>query len=218
MDSFFRAPQRALQDHFDRRALADRVASITVHDEVQEPERLFIESRDLFFLSTVDEAGQPTCSYKGGAPGLVRVVDTRTIAFPNYDGNGMFLSMGNISASGKVGLLFIDLESPHRIRLHGTASVGLDDPLLASWPGANLVVRVKIAQLFVNCPRYIHRHQRIESSAHVPQAGCEPPPAQWKRIDAFQDVLNSKEQSAVAAEGGALSFDQYLANAQAGKG
>lgn len=218
MDSFFHAQQRALQDHFGRRALADRVASITVHDEVQEPERLFIESRDLFFLSTVDEDGQPTCSYKGGAPGLVKVVDTRTIAFPNYDGNGMFLSMGNIGSRAKVGLLFIDFEAPHRIRLHGEASVVLDDPLLPQWPGANLMVRVTIGQLFVNCPRYIHRYQRVQPSEHVPQAACEQPLAQWKRLDVINDVLSPQEQAHVEAGGGQLTYEQYVANAMAGKG
>lgn len=218
MDSFFHAPQRVLQDHFDRRALADRVASITVHDEVQEPEQAFIESRDMFFLSTVDEDGQPTCSYKGGAPGLVKVVDTRTLAFPNYDGNGMFLSMGNIAARAKVGLLFIDFEAPHRIRLHGEASVQLEDPLISHWPGANLVVRVKVKQLFVNCPRYIHRHQRVAASDHVPQAECEQPLAQWKRLDMLNDVISPAERAHVDVEGGPLTYDQYVANAQAGKG
>lgn len=101
MSDFFNEHQRALQDRFETRALADRVAGITVHSEVQEQDRLFIESRDMFFLASVDARGQPTCSYKGGAPGFVNVVDAKTIAFPNYDGNGMYLSLGTSAPAPK---------------------------------------------------------------------------------------------------------------------
>jgi len=126
MADFFHGEQRALQDRFDTRGLADRVAGITVHAEVQDDDKAFIESRDMFFLSTVDANGQPSCSYKGGEPGFVQVLDARTVGFPSYDGNGMYFSMGNIAAASKVGLLFLDFETPHRLRLHGEATLHSD--------------------------------------------------------------------------------------------
>lgn len=218
MSTMFSSSQRALQERFGTTALADRVSMITMHAEVTEPEKAFIESRDLFFLSTVDAEGQPTCSYKGGAVGFVRVVDAGTIAFPSYDGNGMYLSMGNIGTRPKVGLLFIDFETPNRLRLHGEASIDPNDPLLAEYPGADLIVRVAITKLFVNCPRYIHRYQKLGDSVYVPKAGCATPPAKWKRIDAFGDALPERDVAAVAAAGAAITFDDYMADVAAGKG
>lgn len=218
MSEFFGAEQRRLQQQFGTTALADRVAMITVHDSLTDEERAFLKSRELFFLSTVDRNGQPTCSYKGGAAGFVRVLDPRTIAFPSYDGNGMFLSLGNLSATRKVGLLFIDFETPNRLRLHGEATVAADDPLLAEYPQADAIVRVAITELFVNCPRYIHRHARQGLSKYVPQAACATPVAQWKRIDAFADTLNARDAAAVAEAGGAISYEAYVAKAQAGEG
>lgn len=218
MSERFSPAQRALQERFGTTALADRVSMITMHPMLTDPEKAFIGSRDLFFLSTVDADGQPTCSYKGGAAGFVKIVDDGTIAFPSYDGNGMYLSMGNLQAQAKVGLLFIDFETPNRLRLHGTASVDPNDPLLAEYPGADLIVRVAITNLFVNCPRYIHRYQKLGDSVYVPKPGCATPPAKWKRIDAFGDALPARDVEAVAAAGPAISFDDYMADVAAGQG
>ena len=66
----------------------------------------------MFFLATADEHGMPQCSYKGGDPGFVRVVDEHTLAFPSYDGNGMYLSLGNLLVNPQVGILFIDFAQP----------------------------------------------------------------------------------------------------------
>lgn len=214
----FSPAQRALQERFGTTALADRVSMITMHPELTDPEKAFIASRDLFFLSTVDADGQPTCSYKGGAVGFVSIVDNGTIAFPSYDGNGMYLSMGNLQTCAKVGLLFIDFETPNRLRLHGTASVDPDDPLLAEYPEADLIVRVAISNLFVNCPRYIHRYQKLGDSVYVPKASCATPPAKWKRIDAFGDALPARDVAAVTAAGAAITFDAYMADVAAGQG
>src|SRR5689334_16722874 len=139
----FHDGSRSLQDRFDTRALADRIDDLLVADSLSEGDREFIEARDMFFLATADAEGRPTCSYKGGEPGFVRVLDERTLAFPSYDGNGMYLSAGNVLVHPDVGMLFIDLEQGHRMRLEGTASIDLDDPLRADWPEAQFVVRVR---------------------------------------------------------------------------
>lgn len=180
---------RALQDQFDTRRLADRLADVTVHDRFTPEDRAFLEKLDMFFLATVDALGQPTCSYKGGDPGFVTVVDDRTLAFPNYDGNGMYLSMGNVDATRRVGLLFIDFERQRRMRVDGTAELRYDDPLLAGYPEAQFVVRVHAERIYPNCPRYIHKYQLVERSAFVPRVGISTPVPGWKHTDWARDVL-----------------------------
>ena len=143
----------------------------------------------MFFLATADAEGRPQCSYKGGAPGFVRVVDEHTIAFPNYDGNGRYMSMGNALANPNVGLLFIDFEGRKRLRLNGVASVDFDDPLRSEWPEAQFVVRVRATEVFPNCPRYIHEYRLVQRSRFVPKEEAETPVPAWKRTDWAQDVL-----------------------------
>jgi uncharacterized protein len=180
---------RELQDRFDTRRLADRIEERIVHDHIDAGDRAFIEARDMFFIATVDEDGQPQSSYKGGEPGFVRVLDPHTIAFPIYDGNGMFLTAGNLLATKKVGLLFIDLEGRKRMRLNGEASVDDDDSLLVEYPEAQLIVRVRASEVFPNCPRYIHEYKLVARSRFVPKSECETPAPQWKRNDWAHDVL-----------------------------
>jgi predicted pyridoxine 5'-phosphate oxidase superfamily flavin-nucleotide-binding protein len=188
-DERYHDGNRRLQDAFDSRRLADRLADLNDSPVINDDQRAFIESVDMLFLATADAEGRPTCSYKGGDPGFVHVVDERTVAFPSYDGNGMFLSMGNMLVNPEVGLLFLALDRGKRIRLDGTASVSAEDPLLDRWPEAQLVVRVRVRSVFGNCPRYIHRYELVERSAYVPRAACETPVAEWKQLPVFADDL-----------------------------
>jgi uncharacterized protein len=218
MSDFYTEQQRAMQDRFETRALADLLVDKVLHSEVQEQHKQFIESRDMFFLASVDEFGQPSCSYKGGEPGFVRVIDPQTIAFPSYDGNGMFMSLGNIRAHPQIGMLFIDLEHPHRLRLQGRASMQERDSLLQDYPGADLIVRVAVTAVFVNCPRYVHRYRRVAASRYVPKHDCETPFAEWKRIDLVQPVLPPRDQGKTERAGGVISLAEYsekLAHGQA---
>src|SRR2546422_6907015 len=166
---------RKLQDRFDTRRLADRIEERIVRDRIDDDDRAFIEARDMFFIATVDEDGQPQSSYKGGEPGFVRVLDEHTIAFPNYDGNGMFLTAGNALVNPHVGLLFISFEERKRVRLNGVAEHVDDDPLLAEFPEAQFLWRVTTSEVFPNCPRYIHHYRLVERSRFVPKSGCETP-------------------------------------------
>jgi predicted pyridoxine 5'-phosphate oxidase superfamily flavin-nucleotide-binding protein len=185
----YHSGSRALQDRFDSRRLADRLEDVKVSATIGAKDREFIESMDMFFLATADAEGRPNCSYKGGEPGFVRVLDERTLAFPSYDGNGMFVSAGNVLVNAEVGLLFISFERQRRLRLNGTASIDPDDELAPSWPGALLVVRVRAREVFPNCPRYIHRYELVERSRFVPRAGAEPPVPEWKTREWARDVL-----------------------------
>jgi uncharacterized protein len=185
----YHAGSRELQDQFDTRALADRLDDVKVHGTFSDSDRAFIEARDMFFLATADEHGHPQCSYKGGDPGFVRVVGERQLAIPNYDGNGMYLSWGNVRVNPHVGLLFIDFQAQRRMRVNGTASINPDDKLLSSYPEAQFVVRVTATEIFPNCPRYIHKLELVERSRFVPHAGVETPEPEWKSADWARDVV-----------------------------
>ena len=199
MTGLYHEGSRRLQDAFDSRRLADRLEDVTVRDAIDADDRAFIESLDMLFIATADEHGRPDCSYKGGEPGFVRVLDERTIAFPGYDGNGMFKSFGNVLVNPEVGLLFISFERRRRLRLNGTATIDHDDPLLGSWPGATLVIRVRAREVFPNCPRYIHRMELVERSRYVPAAGVEAPVPEWKTREWARDVLPSSDQASRAS-------------------
>lgn len=217
-DALYGDTQRALQDRFQTRKLADTVSAVIVHNELTDEDKGFLGSRDYFFLSTVNDDGWPTVSYKGGPLGFVRALDDRTLAFPSYDGNGMFLSMGNIAASQRIGMLFIDFERPHRMRIQATAELVEDAALLASFPGAELIVKAHIAEIFINCPRYIHRMSRVETSKYVPDDQGKAPLATWKRIDAIRDSLPIADQARAAAEGEPITMEDYEELVQSGNG
>jgi len=186
---------RQLQDSFDTRRLADRIEERLVRDALDDGDRELVERMDMFFLATADANGRPQCSYKGGDPGFVRVLDEHVLAFPNYDGNGMFLSMGNVLANPHVGLLFIDFVSvrPSRLRVNGVASIDAEDALMESYPEAQFIVRVRATEVFPNCPRYIHRMALVERSRFVPRAECATPVPDWKRTEWARDVLPEED-------------------------
>jgi uncharacterized protein len=216
MSRLYGDEHRALQDRFQSQPMADRIEQIGLKTEIGDDERAFIESRDFFFLSTVNQQGQPTVSYKGGNPGIVKVLDANTLLFPNYDGNGMYLSIGNISVNSKVGFLFMDFERPFRLRAQGTAELSDTPELLARYKEAELVVRVKVSELWMNCPRYIHRYQRLKTSRYVPQDDVDTPVCEWKRVDAVQDVLRDNERAQVERAGGVIPTEDWIARVHAG--
>jgi len=187
---------RRLQDQFDSRRIADRLEEVTLHDTFLQHDIDFIERADHFFLATADADGWPDVSYKGGLPGFVRVIDESTLAFPHYDGNGMFKSLGNILANPKVGMLFIDWENPNRMRVQGSASVSADDPLLPQWDGAQLLIRVRAERIFPNCPRYIHQMKLVEHSVFAPRTDHKPPVPGWKEMPVFRDHLPKRGPAA----------------------
>ena len=209
MSEFYGDTHRALQDQFDSRRLADLIEGGMVKDELGPRERRFVETTDMFFLTTIDKRGFPTVSYKGGVPGFVTVVDSQAIAFPIYDGNGMCYSAGNLGANGKVGLLFIDFQTPRRMRLHGTASIDLEDPLLSKYKEAQVIVRVALEDVFLNCARYIHKYRREETSKFAPSQGQDTPVAQWKYLDIADGKLSAKDPLRPAADAKKVSYEDY---------
>ena len=218
MSQLYGDNHRRLQEQFETRRMADVIEKVAMETKVVGPHKDFIESRDMFFLSTVDHKGRPTVSYKGGDPGFVKVVDDTTVVFPSYDGNGMFLSMGNIKGNLNIGMLFINFETPHRLRLQGQATIHDDDPLIAAYKEADLIVRVKVSEIFVNCPRYVHKYQKVDPSKYVPRTECDTPLAGWKHIDMIQEVLPSRDQGRADKEGGIISMEEWYEKVGQGDG
>jgi predicted pyridoxine 5'-phosphate oxidase superfamily flavin-nucleotide-binding protein len=189
MSALYEESHRQLQRQFDTQRLADRIEERLFRTALTDDDRAFIERLDLFFLATVNTRGEPSCSYKGGDPGFVRALDARTLAFPNYDGNGMFLSTGNLASTRHVGMLFIDLCSPKRLRVNGTARIEPAEFVAPRFPGAQFCVVVDVREVFPNCSRYIHKHALVERSGFVPHDGAATPIPAWKQMDWACDVL-----------------------------
>ncbi|MCH2517298.1 MAG: pyridoxamine 5'-phosphate oxidase family protein [Dehalococcoidia bacterium] len=184
---------RQLQDRFDTRRLADHLTG-RVTETIGESQKEFIEKADMFFLATCDHRGLPTCSYKGGDPGFVRVLDEKWLAFPNYDGNGKFQSMGNLLKNPNVGMLFVDFEGQQRLRLQGIATILDDDVLLSQYPEAQFMIRVQATEVYTNCPRYVHKYQLVERSVFVPRQGLETPVPEYKKREDLQEFLPARDR------------------------
>jgi predicted pyridoxine 5'-phosphate oxidase superfamily flavin-nucleotide-binding protein len=192
--SMYHQGTRELQTRFGSVALADRLVEMTHRTRFTGGDKEFIESCGFFFLATADANAEPDCSFKGGAPGFVRVVAPDLLVYPDYDGNGMFKSLGNIRANPRLGLLFIAMdEKPKRLRVSGTAALAFDDPLLAQCPGGQVLVRITPTHIFPNCPRYIPRMQLLQPSRYLPQAGCAPVEPAWKDFPEFRDVVPKRK-------------------------
>jgi len=215
MSRLYGPQHRELQDRFASRPMADRIELIAAKTELDDTARAFIESRDMFFLSSVDHHGRPTVSYKGGDPGFVRVLDAKTLAFPSYDGNGMHYSTGNISAHAEIGCLFIDFEKPFRLRLQGCAELVHDGPIVEMFQEAELAVKVTVTDVWMNCPRYVHRYKKVAASRYVPRAEIETPFCEWKRIDGLQDILREGELQALE-KAGSITLDEWMGHVLAG--
>ena len=185
---------RQLQDQFDSRRISDRLEEKLMRKEISADDKQFIEGLPYFFLATADAEGRPDCSFKGGAPGFVRITGPSEIAFPDYDGNGMFKSLGNLVVNANIGMLFIALhDKPKRLRVNGTARVSDSDPLLGDTVGAQLIVRVTARAIFPNCPRYIPNMQMTGPSIYTPQPKSEMPEPAWKGFDSFKDVVHPRQ-------------------------
>jgi predicted pyridoxine 5'-phosphate oxidase superfamily flavin-nucleotide-binding protein len=193
-DPLYHDGMRHLQDIRETRPLADRLEQVIVRAAFTEEDRAFIQRCSMFFIATADARGYPDCSYKGGLPGFVRVLDDHTLAIPDYDGNGMYRTWGNVLLNPHVGLLFIDFENPKRLRVNGTAQVKEDDPLRTELPGCVFIVRITAAQIFPNCPRYIHKMQLVEHSVHAPRPEYTPPTPAWKASEKFRDALPARDR------------------------
>jgi predicted pyridoxine 5'-phosphate oxidase superfamily flavin-nucleotide-binding protein len=198
--TFYHEGNRRLQDQFSSRGISDRLESFT-RTAFTADDKAFVESAIYFFIATADAEGRPDCSFKGGPPGFVQVTAPNELAFPDYDGNGMFKSLGNMLVNPSVGLLFIAMHGrARRLRVNGTATVSREDDLLARTVGAQMIVRVKAQAIFPNCPRYIPSLDLVEPSVYTPRPGQDPVEPAWKGFDEFKDVVHPRQPTARGTE------------------
>lgn len=193
-DSMYHDGMRKLQDMRETRRIADRLEQVIAHTTFTESDRAFIQQCPMVFVATADADGKPDCSYKGGLPGFVRALDEKTLVFPDYDGNGMYRSWGNLVVNPHIGLLFIDFENQSRLRVNGTAKISDNDPVRSEYPGSVFIIRMTAENIFPACPRYIHKMHLVELSAYVPQTNYTPPIPEWKKFDDFKDALPNRDQ------------------------
>jgi uncharacterized protein len=189
---FYHDAMREVQARMDSTRLADRLEQLTVHDAFSPADRAFIEAASMVFVATADAHGNPDCSYKGGRPGFIRIIDDTTLAFPSYDGNGQYRTLGNLTANPSIGLLFVDFAGRNRLRVNGTTTlVSADDDaaLAASFAGAEMVIVVRLRHAFPNCPRYVHDVAAGTVSEFAPAKGYTPPVPEWKTRERFRDAL-----------------------------
>ncbi len=190
--SLYHQGNRDLQDRFGSRRIADRLEGLA-RTAFTADDTAFIEGALYFFLATADGEGRPDCSFKGGPTGFVRVTGPSELAFPDYDGNGMFKSLGNLALNPAVGLLFIAMHgAARRLRVSGEARIDPHDPLLEQTVGAQMIVRVGVRAIFPNCPRYIPTVQGIAPSPDTPLPGADPTEPAWKRFDLFKDDVHPR--------------------------
>lgn len=190
---FFHDGMRELQDRYDGRRVADAIAGARVHTEFWEAERELIASSAFFFLATAHD-GHVDCTIKSGDPGFVKVVDGNVLEFPDYDGNSMYRSLGNLLRSPRVGLLFVRFDGKSlRLRASGVATVHDEAVWLARHHGAKRVVQVVCDEIYPNCPRYVPDlagdAKGDGRSVYTPRPGHEPPPPEWKTRDYLRPLL-----------------------------
>jgi predicted pyridoxine 5'-phosphate oxidase superfamily flavin-nucleotide-binding protein len=197
MESPYHEGQRRIQERYDSVRLADRLAEKSYQTELDDSDVALIARQRMFFLATSDSAGEPSCTFRGGDPGFVRVIDRTTLLFPEYDGNGQYLALGNMLVNPRVHLLFMDFDVQTRLRVAGRAELLFDDPLLQDFVGAKLLVRVAVEKAFPNCKRYIPKLALVEEARHVPRAGSATPVAEWKQTPLACDYLPADDPARV---------------------
>ncbi len=191
--SMFHAGMRALQDEFDGRRVADALEARRKHREFLPDEVELITSAPFFFVAS-HYADAVDCSFKGGASGFVQVVGPAALEWPEYDGNSMYRTLGNIALSPRVGLLFIRFNATSTLtRMTGDATLLRDAGTLARHHGAKSVVRFQADYVYPNCPRYIPELRMVAPSVHPPAPGHVPPPPAWKSRDYIRDELPAND-------------------------
>ena len=194
---FFHDGMRELQDRYEGRAVADRLEKHRMHTTFTDEDRAMIEASSFFFLATATD-DSVDCSFKGGDPGFVRVVGEAELAWPDYDGNRMYRSLGNIQRSPRVGLLFLRFDghrfdgSAARLRINGRATINESAEALAGLTGAKRLIRVRADHIFPNCPRYIPKMELVERSEYTPRDGYTPPDPDWKGRPHVKDIFDKE--------------------------
>jgi predicted pyridoxine 5'-phosphate oxidase superfamily flavin-nucleotide-binding protein len=137
----------------------------------------FVTKQEMMFVGTADRHGEADTSFRAGLAGFIRVLDQKTLAYPEYRGNGVMSSLGNISENPHVGLLFVDFTDRIGLHVNGRARILENDEFLrvasASEParedippatghGPERWVVVSVLEAYIHCSKHIPRMQKID--------------------------------------------------------
>ena len=199
---FFHEGMRDLQDRFDGRRVAEAIEGKRKHYEFWDDEKEMIRNSPFFFIATSWQ-DYADCSIRSGDPGFVKIVGPNVLEFPEYDGNSMYRTLGNISRNPNVGLLFDRFDGKsRRIRVNGRAAILDDAEAIGRHFGARLVVRIE-CEIYPNCPRYVPDLEGARPSSYVPrEGGGTPPPPEWKHRDYIRDILPADDPHASMVRAG----------------
>jgi predicted pyridoxine 5'-phosphate oxidase superfamily flavin-nucleotide-binding protein len=199
---FFHDGMSELQDRFDGRRVAEAIEKHRKHYEFWDDEKEMIETAPFFFIGT-SWGDYVDCNIKSGDPGFVKVVGPNVLEYPEYNGNSMYRTLGNLSKNPNLGLLFVRFDGKsRRIRINGRASILDDKEATGRHFGAELVVRVE-CEIYPNCPRYVPDLVNANASPHVPRPGQGVPPApEWKYRDYIRDILPKDDAHVAAVKAG----------------
>jgi predicted pyridoxine 5'-phosphate oxidase superfamily flavin-nucleotide-binding protein len=186
---FYHEGMSELQDRFDGRRVAEAIERHRKHYEFWDDEKELIETSPFFFIGT-SWNDYIDCSIKSGDPGFVKMERPNIIEYPEYDGNSMYRTLGNISRNPNVGLLFVRFDGKsRRMRINGRAAILEDAEARTRHYGAQIVVRIE-CEIYPNCPRYVPDLAGVAASPYVPREGQGiPPPPEWKRRDYIRHIL-----------------------------
>jgi predicted pyridoxine 5'-phosphate oxidase superfamily flavin-nucleotide-binding protein len=139
--------------YIQRREIANVVpgeaGEVLVSSALDAEQRYRIARADTFFIGSTHATAGVDCSHRGGNPGFVLAHGERRLSFPDYSGNNMFQTLGNLSLDSRAGLLFLDFETGNSLQLTGTAAAVWDSPRLKDWPGARRLIDFEIAEVIV---------------------------------------------------------------------
>lgn len=194
MSEFFHSEQKALQAQMGTTGIAERIAQTRRRTAFNEADAEIIGRAQFFFIASSAADGTLDCSVKSGPEGFVRMDGGHTLLFPDYDGNGMFRTLGNIRATSRVALLFVEFSGEKRkLRIHGRAQTILDDAVVRGLPGAQAAVKVMVTDIFPNCPRYLPTLQQVERSEFVEALGSQPLEPFWKSKPDLKDYVHKRK-------------------------
>jgi predicted pyridoxine 5'-phosphate oxidase superfamily flavin-nucleotide-binding protein len=174
--AFTRAVQAQQEARGSRASYARLAEGEARNDRLGAKEVDFIQARDGFYLASVSETGWPYVQFRGGAPGFLRVIDERTLAWADFRGNRQYVSVGNLSGDDRVALILMDYANRRRLKLLGhaeTLEVGADEELATQLavPGYHAeverAVRVRVAGFDWNCPQHITPRFTLDEIEHT---------------------------------------------------
>jgi radical SAM superfamily enzyme YgiQ (UPF0313 family)/predicted pyridoxine 5'-phosphate oxidase superfamily flavin-nucleotide-binding protein len=172
--------EHELQERFNHVGRAYAFYDNQMLDQLNPLMQEYIARQPLFFVATSDSRGNCDCSLRAGRPGVIRVVDERTVIYPEYRGNGVMASLGNIAENPHIGIFFGDFtDSTVGLHINGTARMVSHDEMIAALAGRGELlaevaeegeqrletwVRVEVEEAYIHCSKHIPLFEQLDKT------------------------------------------------------